>query len=72
MSKTVLELKDIARAGGGLSLDSTKLSTLELKEIGRAAKPSGATIIIRNAHSKTTLELKEIARTSPGKIIFEL
>lgn len=55
-----------------MSLDATSYTTTDLKEVGRAASASGATIVLRNAKVKTTTELKEIARTSPGKFIFEL
>ncbi len=55
-----------------MSLDATSYTTTDLKEVGRAAATSGATIILRNAKTITTTNLKEIARTSPGKFIFEL
>lgn len=72
MAKTTIDLREVARAGGGMSIDAMNYTTIELKEIGRAASTSGATIVLRNADTKTATDLKEIARTSPGKFIFEL
>ncbi|GAB3721196.1 hypothetical protein GCM10027594_01510 [Hymenobacter agri] len=72
MSKTATDLEGIARAGGGMSLDATQYTTTALQGIGRAASSSGATIVIRNAGTKTTTDLQAIARTSPGNFIFEL
>jgi hypothetical protein len=72
MPKTTLELKEIARLGGGLSIDAATKTTLELKEILRLLNASNSTFIIRNADLKTALELKEISRIAPGKVIFEI
>ncbi|TFZ62854.1 hypothetical protein E4631_24360 [Hymenobacter sp. UV11] len=72
MVKTTTDLKEIARAGGGISIDAAGYTTTDIKEIRRAASTSGATIVLRNSNTKTTTDLKEIARTSPGKFIFEL
>jgi hypothetical protein len=72
MPKTVTELKDIVRLGGGISVDASTKTTTELKDIVRLANSSGATIVIRNADTKTTTELKDIARLAPGKVIFEI
>jgi hypothetical protein len=72
MAITTADLKEIARAGGGIRIDAAGYATADIKEIGRAVGASGATIILKNADTKTTEELKAIARTSPGNFIFEL
>jgi len=68
---TTSNLKEIARLGGGISLDASTFTTANLKEIARVINESGATLIIRKADSKTTANLKEIAALAPGKVIFE-
>ncbi|MDV3508785.1 hypothetical protein CMU89_15185 [Elizabethkingia anophelis] len=70
--RTTSELKDIVELGGGITIDASEKTTLELKEIAKLANSSGATIIIRNTSVKTTSELKEIAKLAPGKVIFEI
>jgi len=72
MTKLTSEIKDIARSGGGISVDASTKLTSELKEIAQAINASNAFLIIRNADDKLTSELKEIARAAPGKVIFEL
>lgn len=72
MPKITTDLKDIARLGGGLSIDATTKTTSDLKDIARLINSSNATLIIRNADSKTTTDLKDIARLASGKIIFEI
>lgn len=71
MSKSVLDLKGIASAGGGLILDAKKFSTLDLKGIASAASSKQARIIIKNANSKSTLDLKGIASAGNGCVLFE-
>ena len=72
MAKLATELEEIARAGGGLSLDATQYSTPDLQFIGRAASSYGVTIVLRQAAAKTTADLKAIAQASPGNFVFEL
>ena len=72
MSKTTIDLKDIVRLGGSVSLDASTKTTSDLKDIARLASGSGATLILRNAGIKTTTDLKDIARLAPGKVIFEI
>lgn len=72
MAKTISELKDIVRLGGGINVDGSSKTTSDLKDLARLANASNATIIVRNAATKTTSELKDIARLAPGKVTFEL
>jgi hypothetical protein len=67
-----MDLKDIARIGGGISIDATKYSPLDLKDIARILKVSGGMLIVRNAHSLSSLDLKDIARIAPKQVIFEI
>lgn len=71
MAKTTLELEGIISLGGGISLDASTKTTMDLKSIARLASNSGAFILLRNSGGKTMAELKEIAKLAPGKVIFE-
>ena len=72
MSRSITDLKEIVRLGGGLSLDAGSRPTADLKELARQTKVSGAKLIIRNAGVKTINDLKDIARQAPGQVIFEI
>lgn len=72
MPKTVSELREIAKLGGGISVDATSKTARELRDIANATNAADTTLIIRNADSKTPLELREIAKLAPGKVIFEV
>jgi hypothetical protein len=47
MAITTADLKEIARAGGGIRIDAAGYATADIKEIGRAVGASGATIILK-------------------------
>ena len=71
MAKTIIDLKDIVKLGGGLSIDATMRTTTDLKDLARLLAPK-ATLIIRNADSKIPSDLKEIAKIASGAVIFEI
>ncbi len=68
--KSTTDLKGIAMAGGGLSIDASKKSTTDLKGIAMLLKPE-ATLILKNCQGKSTTDLKGIAMVCTGKIIFD-
>lgn len=69
--KSTVDLCSIARAGGSISIPSSK-STVDLCSIARAGVESGASLIVRDAGRKSTVDLCSIARANPGKVIFEI
>jgi hypothetical protein len=67
--RSTMDLKRLAAAGGGLVLDCTKLSTLDLKAIASCAK---APIILKNIKDVSMMDLKAIATAGNGHVIFDL
>lgn len=65
--KTITDLKDIIRLGGGMNLDAT-LFTVTVVTL---AERSGAIINVKNTENLTVNNLKEIAKLGHGKVIFE-
>jgi hypothetical protein len=72
MDLTIMDLKGIAAAGGGMIIDASKYSTSDLKAIAAAARTSGAQIILKNISSKTSIDMKAIAAAGKGCVIFDL
>ncbi|HSZ71244.1 MAG TPA: hypothetical protein VK750_01125 [Cytophagaceae bacterium] len=72
MPKSISDLKDIVRLGGGISVDATKIGIVDLRDLVRIASGSGATIIFRNSGDKVISDLRDLARLAPGKVIFEI
>ena len=71
MSKSTLDLKGIAAAGGGMIIDAATKSTIDLKGIAAAASSKQALIILKNAESKSTMDLKGIAAAGNGCVVFD-
>ena len=71
MKKTVTDLKDIIRLGGGMNLDATLFTVSELNDFAILAERSGAIINVKNTENLTINNLKEIAKLGRGKVIFE-
>ena len=69
--KTITDLKDIIRLGGGMNLDATQYSVAELSDFATLAERSGAIINIKNVESLTVSDLKDIAKLGHGKVIFK-
>ncbi len=70
-SKTVVELIQIASAGGGFKLDAKNKNVLELIQIANAAANGGGRIIFTGLGNKTTIELIQISNAGKGNIFFE-
>ena len=71
MKKTISDLKEIIRLGGGMNLDATLFTVPELKDFVKLAEISGATICVKNTELLAVNDLKTIARLGGGKVIFE-
>lgn len=71
MKKTITDLKDIIRLGGGMNLDATLFTMTELNDFAVLAERSGAIIRVKNTENLTVNNLKEIAKFGRGKVIFE-
>ncbi|HEY9222253.1 MAG TPA: hypothetical protein VIO43_11840 [Lutibacter sp.] len=71
MKKTITDLKDIIRLGGGMNLDATLYTVPELNDFAILAERSGAIINVKNTENLTVNNLKEIAKLGRGKVIFE-
>ncbi len=67
--RSTMDIKRIAAAGGGLVLDCTKYSALDLKNIAASAK---APIILKNVKEVSTMDMKAIAAAGNGNVIFDL
>ena len=71
MKKTIADLKDIIRLGGGMNLDATLFTISELYDFAILAERSGAIININNTDDLTVNNLKDIAKLGRGKVIFK-
>ncbi|WP_438765309.1 hypothetical protein [Kushneria sp. TE3] len=71
MSLSVLDLKGIAAAGGGMILDTRTYSTLDLKGIAAAASSNQAQIVLKNLQGRSVLDLKGIAASGRGCVVFD-
>ena len=70
MTKSALDLKMIAQAGGNLVVESTPYSALDLKMVAYALA-SGATLTVKRADKFSALDCKMIAFAAPGRVIFD-
>lgn len=70
MTKSALDLKMIAQAGGHLVVESTSYSALDLKMVANALA-SGATLTVKKADKFSALDCKMIASAAPGRVIFD-
>lgn len=66
--RSTMDIKKIVAAGGGVILDASKYSTLDLKSIAGTAK---ATVTLKNASEFSTMDLKNIAAAGNGHVVFD-
>ncbi len=65
------DLKRVARAGGGLRLNSPTYQVDELASIARAAKGKSATIILEKSAGLSADDMARIGRAGEGCVVFE-
>ena len=66
---TALDLSTLARAGGGLEVDGSRYTALDLSSVARSLQP-GAILVVHNSRAFTALDLSSIARSNPGQVRF--
>jgi hypothetical protein len=70
---TIVQLKQIIRAGGGLSLDASLFTLHQLTEIVEAAQAGGkASVSLHNVAGLNATQLAELAALAPGLVSFEI
>ena len=69
-TESILDLKRIAEAGGGLELDGSEISTLDLERLAEAAAEGGGQLVLRNMKGRSTLDLVRVAKAAPGHVLF--
>lgn len=67
--KTTLEMQQIGVAGGGMIVDASQKTTLDLQQIAASTK---SLLILKNASQKTIVELQQIAASGNNNVIFDL
>jgi dihydroorotase-like cyclic amidohydrolase len=72
MLRSIEELIEIARAGGGFRLDASRCSTEDVLRVARVAGECGAQVHISRIYSKSTDDLIKIASAAKGHVFFEL
>ncbi len=68
--RQIVELMQIAAAGGGFCMKAGGRTTTELMQIASAAASSGARITFTGLGGRTTAELMQIAAAGKGCIVF--
>jgi hypothetical protein len=70
---TILQLKRIAKAGGGLSLDASLFTFNQLADIVGAAGAGGkGSVSLRSVAGLNATQLAELAEIAPGLVSFEI
>lgn len=67
--RSALEIKKIVSVGGGVIVDASQYSTVDLKAIAANAK---ANIVLKNTDDMSTLDLRSIASAGKGHVIIDL
>jgi hypothetical protein len=72
MLRSIEELIEIAKAGGGFSLDASRCTTEEVIRVAEVAGECGSELRISRICGKTTEDLVRIAAAGKGRVFFEL
>ena len=67
--RSTMDLKRVASAGGGLILDCTKYSALDIKAIAGVAK---GPLILKHVNDLSAMDMKSITAAGNGQVIFDL
>jgi hypothetical protein len=68
---TAEQLRQIAGAGGGLTLDASALTFNQLRDLAAAAHGGKAQLTLKNFANLTAGQLTELAGLAPGLITFD-
>jgi hypothetical protein len=69
-TRSILDLKEILAAGGGLDIELTSKTLDELMILAAAAKTGGCELRLRGQGHRETQELRMIARAGGGHVVF--
>lgn len=73
MILTQLQLQDIARAGGGLSLDASLFTYAQITAIIQAARDGGkATVSLQHVGGLSAAQVVTLASLAPGQVSFDI
>ena len=68
---TTEQLKEIASAGGGFTIDASTMTFNQVRDITAGANVGKAKINIKNVSGLTGIQLKELASLAPGLVVFD-
>ena len=71
MILTTIQLKAIATSGGGLVLDASTLTYVQLKELCLAASVGGGSLMFKHCGDLTGDQLIALARIAPKLVVFD-
>jgi hypothetical protein len=69
---TTGQLKQIVGSGGDLTLDASKMTFNQLKDVLSAANGSKAKITLKKFSALTAMQLKELASLAPNLVAFDM
>lgn len=72
MILSTVQLVEIAAAGGGLTMDASKMTFTEMHAIVTAANMGKAKITLKKVSELTWIQLKQLGALAPGLITFDL
>ena len=73
MVLTIAQLCEIARAGGGLSLDASQFTYRQIAQVVEAAQAGGtASVALHNVAGLTATQLRDLAALAPGLVSFTI
>lgn len=70
LNRTTVDCMQVVAAGGGITLDASKRTTIELMQIAAAASRTGAAVILTGSEFKPTTDLLQIASAGKGCVSF--
>jgi hypothetical protein len=66
------QLKQLIAAGGGVIIDASLFTFVQLRELALAAAGGSGSLSIRNCSGLAAGQLAELAALAPGRITFDL
>jgi hypothetical protein len=71
MILTIAQLQQIAAAGGGLILETSRYTYKQMTEIVLAAAAGNTPVTLRGVAGLTADQLRQLATKAPGLIVFD-